>query len=224
MLLRLSGVLNPQELADLRAVLEKGELESGISTASGSAARVKKNLQLAENDESVEQARKTLVGALNRHPIFRAAAQPSRLTPPRFSRYDPGMRYGDHLDSPLMGRPGDLLRLDISVTMFLADRSEYDGGELVIDTDYGIESVKLDAGSCVLYPSDKFHRVEEVTRGSRLVAVLWVQSLVSDPARRKLLLDLAGAVEYLDRFGKPDGQLEVLRRCHANLLRMWSRP
>ena len=223
MLLKLAGVLAPDELAELRGLFAQGEVESGRSTAAGSAARVKDNLQLADGEE-LGRARRIVLGALERNPVFRAAAQPARLSPPRFARYDAGMRYGDHLDSPHMGRPGDLLRADVSVTVFVADAADYEGGELVVDTDYGLLPVKLAAGSCVLYPSDKFHRVEEVSRGTRLVAVLWVQSLVADTARRKLLFDLAGAIEYLDRFGKADGQLEVVRRCHANLLRMWSQP
>lgn len=223
MLLTLDGVLSDAELSRLRDILSGGDFESGLTTARGSAAEVKNNLQLAEENPEFEEACRLVSGALQRNVIFQAAAYPSRMTVPRFSRYETGMRYGDHLDSPLMGRESRI-RLDISVTLFLAGPDGYDGGELVIDTDYGIQTCKLSAGSCVLYPSSTFHRVEEVTRGARLVAVLWVQSLVADPARRKILFDLAGAVEYLDRFGNPGPQIEVLRRCHANLLRMWAQP
>lgn len=223
MLLKLPGVLNPEEIASLREVFEKGKLQSGRATAKGSAAEVKNNLQLSTDDPSITEARRIVTEALDRNVIFQAATQPRKITPPRFSRYDEGMGYGEHLDSPLMGRD-EPIRLDVSVTLFLTEPDDYDGGELVIDTDHGIQAVKLAAGAGVIYPSTTFHRVETVTRGSRLAAVLWVQSLVADAARRKVLFDLAGAAEYLDRFGEPGRQIEVLRRCHANLLRMWAQP
>lgn len=223
MLLTLEGIVSAAEVSRLREILATAKLESGLVTARGSAARVKNNLELVEEDPAFEEALGIVTGALDRNAVFQAATYPSRMTMPRFSRYDVGMRYGDHLDSPLMGRE-ERIRLDVSVTIFLSSPDEYEGGELVIDTGYGIQRCKRNAGACVIYPAGTLHRVEEVTRGARLVAVLWIQSLVADPERRKLLFDLAGAIEYLDRFSQPGPQIETLRRCHANLLRMWAQP
>lgn len=223
MLLTLDGILSAEELDTLRHLLSTGEFESGVRTAKGSAAKVKDNLQLTEEDPGIEEARQLIQRAMKRNAIFRALAYPSRFWPPRFSRYTAGMRYGTHIDSPFVGE-NPPVRLDVSITVFISGPDEYEGGELVIDTDYGIRQFKLSAGSCVVYPASTFHRVEEVTAGERLVSFFWVQSMVADTARRKILFDLADSIEYLDRFGEPGRHVETLRRCHANLLRMWSRP
>ena len=67
----------------------------------------------------------------------------------------------------------------------------------MIRTSFGTSKVKLAAGDAVIYPSSSLHHVAEVTAGERMVALLWVQSHVRDPARRELLFELNQAREQL---------------------------
>ncbi|MFX9722000.1 2OG-Fe(II) oxygenase, partial [Acinetobacter baumannii] len=90
----------------------------------------------------------------------------------------------------LMGSGPDTLRTDLSVTVFLSPAAGYDGGELVLDSPAGEQTIKLDAGAAVLYPSTFLHRDAPVTRGERRVAVTWVQSLVRSAEQRAILFDL----------------------------------
>jgi PKHD-type hydroxylase len=131
------------------------------------------------------------------------------------------MSYGTHVDDPVMGQ-GELYRSDLSVTVFLVNPDSYDGGELCIQTDFGEQQVKLTAGDAVLYPSSSIHRVAEVTRGERLVAVSWIQSLVRAPEQRALLHELNLAREALLQ-ERPDApETEQVNHSYINLVRMWS--
>jgi PKHD-type hydroxylase len=221
MLLKIAKVIDADMVSTLREMISGGEFVSGLKTAAGSAAQVKDNEQLDVQSDVAQQAGQLLIDKLRQNPVFKAATLPARVLPPRFSRYQPGMRYGDHLDAPLML---DLppLRTDIAVTIFLADPSSYDGGELAIDTDYGIQHFKGGAGDCIIYPADTVHRVEPVSRGERIVSFFWIQSLVRDPEKRRILFDLAGVIEFLDQTSRPGLHVETLRRCNVNLIRMWA--
>ncbi|HFD15072.1 MAG TPA: Fe2+-dependent dioxygenase, partial [Rhodospirillales bacterium] len=149
-------------------------------------------------------------------------ALPHRVAVPFYARYRPGMAYGEHVDDPVMGPPGGRYRSDVSITVFLNAPEEYDGGELVIETTYGPRAVKLPAGHAVLYPSSSRHRVAEVTRGERLVAVTWVQSLVRDPARREVLFELDRARRALIEADPAAEPARRVQAAYANLVRMWA--
>ena len=220
MLIELQNVIDKECVKQLVTLIDRGPVEPGTKTAAGPAADVKNNLQLIASSETAREARELLLSKLQSDAMFAAATFPAKFAPPRFSRYDVGMSYGEHLDSPVMGST----RVDISVTLFLNDQTEYDGGDLVIDTGYGIKTIRGNAGDCVIYPSNTHHRVAEVTRGARYAAIVWIQSMVRDPARRRILYDMGRAVRNLDLFSKPNPQIEIIRRCHANLIRMWACP
>jgi PKHD-type hydroxylase len=153
--------------------------------------------------------------------MYRSAALPLHVATPFYARYTTGMAYGAHIDDPVMGE-GDRYRSDVSITVFLNPPEAYDGGELVIATSFGEREVKLPAGHAVLYPSSSRHRVAEVTRGERLVAVTWVQSLVRDPARRELLHELNRARERLLRHSPDAPETAQVDSAYVNLVRMWS--
>jgi PKHD-type hydroxylase len=134
-----------------------------------------------------------------------------------FSAYEPGMRYGSHVDDALMQG----MRTDVSFTLFLSEPASYDGGELVIESASGEDAVKLEAGGLVAYPSTALHHVTEVTRGVRLAAVGWARSYVRDGARRELLFDLDTARRQMfARHGK-SADYDLVSKSLANLLRMW---
>ena len=151
--------------------------------------------------------------------VFAAAVLPRRFAPPLFARYTPGMEFGTHMDNAVMGP--DKMRSDVSVTLFLSEPEDYDGGELVMDTSGGEVGYKLPAGSAVVYPSTMLHRVAAVTRGTREVAVTWAQSLIRAADQREILFDLERVSRTVfDRDGKSP-EFDLLNKSTANLRRMW---
>jgi PKHD-type hydroxylase len=221
MLLTIPGLLNAAQLAQIHATLEGAEFVDGRLTAGFAAGRVKHNLELRPEPERMQRLIRILMASLGHHETFRFACLPHRVADPIFARYTPGMRYGDHVDDPIMGTQGPRFRTDVSLTCFLNAPDAYDGGELVIRTPFGDREVKLPAGDAVIYPSSSLHRVAEVTRGERLVALTWVQSYVRDPARRELLYELNLAREDLLRSAPGTATTGYVDRSYANLLRMW---
>ena len=218
---RLDGILNRDELRQLHALLATATFDDGMTTAGQAARGVKRNLQAVGLD--AEQARRLFNEALTRNDAFARAALPFRILPPIFSRYGSGMNYGDHTDNPIMG--GDVpVRTDLALTVFLTEPDDYDGGELIIDADRDAQRVKLPAGCGVLYPATSLHRVAPVTRGERIAAVTWVQSLVRDAARRDVLADLAVVLAYLRSVAPNTRETLLVAKARANLMRMWAEP
>ncbi len=222
MLLRLPGVLKPDELALARALLAAAPFADGKLSAGLAARRVKNNEELEAGAADLERLNRVVMGSLVRHPAYRAGALPLHVASPFYARYRPGMAYGDHLDDPIMGAEGVRFRSDVAITVFLNAPGEYDGGELVVRTATGEQAVKYAAGDAVLYPASSIHRVSPVTRGERLVAVTWVQSLVRDPARRELLYGLNAAREKLLQSAPEAEETAQVNAAYLNLIRMWS--
>lgn len=214
----LSGVLDAPTLQSVRGTLAQAPFGDGAATAGWHARPLKHNLQ-TRNEAAAQQVQQSLL----RHPVFRACTLPHRLSQPTFSRYLPGMSYGRHVDDALMSSQSPL-RSDLSVTLFLSDPADYDGGELVIESPSGEQACKLPAGQALVYPSTRLHRVSEVTRGERLAAILWVQSLVRDPAQREILFDLDTVRRSVwDQAGKAHStEFDLLAKTYANLLRAWA--
>lgn len=222
MLLIIHGVLKPDELALARSWLADAPFVDGKLSAGAAARRVKHNQELDRSAGDLERLDRLIMGALTRHPMYRSGALPLHAASPLYARYRPGMTYGEHLDDPIMGTGGVLYRSDVAVTVFLCAPEEYDGGELVIRTAAGEQKVKGAAGDAVLYPASTLHQVIPVTRGERLVAVTWVQSLVRDPARRELLYGLNLAREKLLAAAPEAGETAQVNAAYLNLIRMWS--
>ena len=224
MLLHIPNVLTPDELRHVRHELSRADWVDGRQTVGAQGAQVKRNLQLPETSPVREALGRLVLQALARHPLYHAAALPLRTLAPRFNRYEGGGHYGFHVDGAVMALPdGSQLRSDISCTLFLAEPDEYDGGELAVHDTYGEHEVKLPAGDLVLYPSSSLHEVRAVTRGSRLAAFLWIQSLVRDDGQRRILFDLDMAIQALTANPSTDrSALLSLTGVYHNLLRQWS--
>lgn len=222
MLLPIPGVLKADELALARAWLAGAHFVDGKLSAGAAARRVKENEELDRGEADIERLDRVVMGALSRHPAYRNGALPLHAASPLYARYRPGMTYGDHLDDPIMGTGGVMYRSDVAVTVFLNAPEEYDGGELVIRTAAGERAVKSAAGDAVLYPAGSIHHVNPVTRGERLVAVTWVQSLVRDAARRELLYGLNLAREKLLQSAPGAEETAQVNAAYLNLIRMWS--
>lgn len=223
MSLVLQEVLSAEDLARVRAELSEIAFVSGKRTAGAAARGVKENLQADGSDARVKELERFVADALYRHPLFEIAARPVRLSRLLFSRYEPGMTYGAHTDDALMGRGEDKLRTDLAFTIFLADASSYEGGELVVESALGEQGIKLEAGDAILYSAGSIHHVAPVTSGVRLAAVGWIQSFVADATQRETLFDLSVARGRLAEAGVAREELLRLDKSISNLLRMWAR-
>lgn len=212
-------VLTPAEVERAVAVMTASDFVDGKKTAGFRAKRVKKNEQLGRNTPSREEIDKLIIGSLRKNSLFQRLAMPRTINTPLFSRYREGMEYGLHVDDATMGT--NAMRTDVSVTVFLNSGHHYEGGELEIQSPFGVQHVKLPAGSAVVYPSSTLHRVLPVTKGERLAAVTWVQSKVRDPLKREMLYDLDRVRRKLSELD-PDGEeADLAFKTHANLTRIW---
>ena len=223
MLLHIPGVLTAAQVAQLRQALDAADWTDGRETVGAQGARVKRNQQLPDASLLRHELGAVVQAALARHPLFHAATLPARQLLPRFNRYQGGGEYGFHVDGAVMALPdGNQLRSDISCTLFLNEPDDYDGGELVVSDTYGEHAVKLPAGDAIIYPSSSLHRVTPVTRGARLAAFFWVQSLVRDVAHRRTLFELDQAISRLRTADADEVAQLQLTGVYHNLLREWS--
>ena len=222
MLTHIKGILDQDQLTVAHRLIAAGQYADGSTSAGLAARRVKQNEELALNTAQQSDLNNLVMGSLVKNPVYRSAAIPLKVAAPYYARYTQGMSYGEHVDDPIMGQGGELYRSDVSVTIFLNNPDDYDGGELVIQTPFGEQQVKLPAGDAVIYPSSSVHRVAEVSRGERLVAVSWIQSVVREAEKRALLHDLNLARETLLR-EQPDAEVtSQVNHSYINLVRMWS--
>ena len=221
MIFTLDDLLTKANLEQIRYALSQASFVDGKLTAGWHAKLVKHNSQLQRDSSLAESISKQVQAALDKNPLFQAAVYPQIIHTVLISRYDIGMAYGSHVDNALMGGTNKR-RSDMSFTLFLNEPDTYEGGELCIELSDGDRHYKLPAGSAVLYPSSTLHQVKEVTAGTRLVVVGWIQSLIRDPARRELLFDLDTVKRSLFQQSGKTIEFDLISKSHSNLLRQWS--
>ena len=224
MLLRIPHLLTAEQLARCQELTSTDAWLDGRVTAGTQSAQAKRNQQLPENSPMAIEGQRILLLALSDNGLFLSAALPKRIFPPLFNRYVVGMDFGNHVDNAIRthAKSGQHIRTDISMTVFLTEPDEYDGGELVIEDTFGSQSVKFAAGDAVLYPSSSVHRVTPVVSGARVASFLWIESRVREPQCRRLLFDMdQSIVELRTKEGESDAVLR-LTGCYHNLLRMWA--
>src|SRR5262249_38764979 len=136
-----------------------------------------------------------------------------------------GQHFGVHVDNAVRGDvlTGLRIRTDLSVTLFLSEPDEYDGGELVIEDYYGAQQIKLPAGHLVLYPGTSLHTVTPITRGTRVASFFWLQSMIRADHARSMIYDLDNTIQGLvERLGRNDPQIVRLTGLYHNLIRYWA--
>lgn len=220
MLLAIKNVLNENQLKVVRKLLESADFVDGKLSAGKEAEKVKNNQELSQQSPLHDQLNQMVMPSLLRNSEYQAFAFPLKVATPFYARYTKGMTYGFHVDDPIMGPMNARYRSDISTTIFLND--EYEGGELAIKTSYGEQRIKLKAGDAVVYPSTSWHQVDEVTKGERLVAVIWAQSMIKDPQKRELVYELGQAREILLDERSNAEETAHVSNVYANLVRRWS--
>lgn len=226
MLVEIPDALTPEEVARCREILAGSQWADGRLTAGDMAARAKANLQIPAESPEARALGEIVLRALGRNPTYNSAALPLRVLPPMFNRYDIGMTFGAHVDNAVRAIPGTggmRMRADVSTTIFLTDPEDYDGGELVVEDTFGTHSVKLAAGSMVVYPASSLHRVVPVTRGSRWASFFWAQSMIRDDGRRAMLYDLDVAIiDARRQLGDDNPAVLGLVNHYHNLMRHWA--
>jgi PKHD-type hydroxylase len=227
MLTIIPQVLPRDEALALGRAIAAADWVDGSVTSGPAAARVKRNRQLPEDGEAARTARQRVQQALSASAVpvggaaqgdLPAAVQP--LWPRRAVWRSRRQRAADR------SRHWRAAAHRPSATLFLSE--DYDGGELAIAGDFGRMAYKLAAGDMVLYPATSLHRVNEVTRGERLCAFFWVESLVRDGAAREVLFDLDQTIQALNARqsarGRGGGDPQALRltKVYHNLVRRWA--
>jgi PKHD-type hydroxylase len=227
MLTCVPNVLSKDEVADFRRIMHDCRWEDGRSTAGAQSALVKSNEQLPPDSDIARKLGNRIVSLLTSNPRFISAAIPLHIFPPLFNRYAAadGHHFGIHVDNAVRGDrlTGLRIRTDLSVTLFLSEPDEYDGGELVVEDLYGSHEVKLPAGDLVVYPASSLHMVTPVTRGVRVASFFWLQSMIRDTHARSLIFDLDVSIQALvERLGRDDPETVRLTGVYHNLIRVWA--
>ena len=224
MLIHIPKVLSAAQLAECESALSGADWSDGRATAGHLSRQVKDNAQLPEAHPLARKLGAMILDALDSNQLFISAALPLKVVPPLFNRYAAGQSYGGHIDGAvrLVAGTPHRVRTDLSATLFLSAPETYDGGELCIEAGFGLQRVKFPAGDMVLYPGTSVHRVEPITRGVRLAAFFWIQSMVREEAKRDVLFDLDTGVQQLGgEMGKHPALVKIAGAYH-NLLRLWS--
>ena len=225
MLTIISDLLDGRQLGDIRALIDAAQWVDGNVTSGHQSALAKNNLQLPEDAPEARQAGQMILEALGRNPLFIAAALPLKIFPPLFNSYAGGQGFGVHVDSAVRIQAGSGFRVrsDLSMTVFLEDPDGYVGGEIIVETQFGAQQVKLPAGHAVLYPSSSLHRVNPVTSGRRVASFFWLQSMVRDDSARQTLFDLDSSIQSLATIvGQDNAEIIRLTGVYHNLLRRWA--
>lgn len=224
MILHLPQVLSKSQVATTHLHLQdENAWISGGKSAGQQAQKIKHNLQIDPQHACYQQLNQLIQPALKQHPLYQAFCLPKYLLPLMFNCYQDGGHYGQHVDSAIHYLPhtGQAIRTDLSLTLFLSECDDYEGGELIIDDTYGSHEVKLDAGDAIIYPATSLHCVQPVTKGKRLAAFSWVQSMVRDDWQRSMLFNLDMSILRLRKELGDHPEVVHLTQHYHNLLRQW---
>jgi PKHD-type hydroxylase len=222
MFLIIKSMLTPEEVARLRAIA--GDMKFVDGKLTNSIHPDKQNLQAPRDpgDALYAESVKIVSTAYMRNKQFREFAYPKQMAHPLMSRYDVGMKYGQHCDAAYLAIPPNVvLRTDLSSTVFLSDPASYEGGELVIHLGSQPVPIKLDAGDAVVYPSTTIHEVAPVTAGTRLVSITFIESMLRDVQQRTQLYELNMVAENEKERMTWAGRVR-LEAAIQNIMRMWA--
>ena len=190
--------------------------EEGKKTAGNYASLVKDNLQLDRKSETSKNLSKLITNKIISNPLIKSFALPKIVHGIIFTKSLKKMYYGRHIDNPFMSTG----RSDLSFTISLTEKSNYEGGELIVEEINEDKEFKLDLGEIIIYPSTHLHSVREIKSGERLVCVGWIESYVKSIEEREYLFELdAGAKGLLSKYGRSD-ELDLIYKSYSNLLRL----
>ena len=228
-IITIENFLGKDDLETIQESIDAAAFIDGGVSAGGGNLEVKNNREMAADQPYVEIV-KLVERAIRTNPILNYTVFPRAITRAIINRYDEGMSYGLHIDSPVIGFMAqeqafgpygqNYLRSDFSMTVFLTDPGSYDGGELTFASPWGSQVYKLPVGAAVVYPTGLPHEVTTVTRGSRLAAILWLQSMIRDHEQRKLVSELNQLAQSLIEQDSTSPLARQARDLAANALRL----
>ncbi|MEP2652500.1 MAG: Fe2+-dependent dioxygenase [Paraglaciecola sp.] len=224
MLIKVANVLSQEQVRQAKKIMLDADWTDGNVTTGYQSSQAKNNLQLPEDSEAARQLGDMILLALSKSNVFMSAALPNKIFPPLFNCYQGGQSFGTHVDNAIRQVPGTpvKVRTDLSMTLFISEPDEYEGGELVIEDTYGSQSVKFAAGDMVLYPSTSLHHVTPVTKGRRLASFFWLQSMIASDEKRRILFDMDTAIQGLRQSIHDSPEIVQLTGVYHNLLRQWA--
>ena len=211
-------LLNNEEIEKLKTNLDSNNnsWEDGKKTAGSFASKVKNNLQLDRNSSISKKNTEFVVKKILKNALIKSFALPKIIHGVMFTKSLKGMKYGRHIDNAFMSSG----RADLSFTIFLSNKKDYEGGDLIVENINTENKFKLDQGEVIIYPSTYLHSVEEITVGERLVCVGWIESYIKSIEEREYLFDIdAGARGMLSKYGRSN-ELDLIFKSYANLLRV----
>tara|TARA_Y100001968_G_scaffold328608_1_gene376130 strand:- start:20 stop:685 length:666 start_codon:yes stop_codon:yes gene_type:complete len=198
-----------------KVLSDKQSWEDGKKTAGSHASKVKSNSQLNRDSTASIDATNVIINVLESDPLIKSFCLPKIIHGLMFSRSNPGDGYGTHVDNPYMSSG----RSDLSFTLFLNSKEDYEGGELSIQSLQENKRFKLEAGQIIIYPSTKLHSVQTISKGERLVCVGWIESYIPSNEDRHFLFELdAGAKGLLAKHGQ-SSELDLVFQSYSNLVR-----
>ena len=225
MMLHIPEVLSKVQVQRIRAELDTASAwQNGQLSAGAQAQKIKQNLQFDLQHPSYATLSQDILSALKQQTLLQSFALPLHILQPMFNCYQNTAAYGNHVDNAVqycaqVQRP---IRTDVSMTLFLSEPEEYQGGELIIEDSYGSHAVKLNAGDAIVYPATSLHRVEPVTAGQRISAFTWCQSMVKDDWQRSMLFNLDMTILQLRQQLGDTAEVLALTAHYHNLIRQWS--
>ena len=211
-------LLNAKEINLIKKELEEAnqDWEDGKNTAGSHASKVKNNLQLKRQSDISKKLSLLIKKKLLSNDLIKSFTLPKHFHGIMFTKSLKGMSYGRHIDNAFMSSG----RADLSFTIFLSEKNQYEGGELLIENLNAEKEFKLNLGEILIYPSTYLHSVQEVKKGERMVCVGWIESYVRSIEEREYLFDLdAGAKSLLAKHGRSD-ELDLIFKSYSNLLRV----
>lgn len=221
-IIEIRQLLTVPELQQVDLLLKHIAFEDGKNTATGAAKELKNNMQAARDENPYKrQLQQIVFTAIATNQLIQSGVMPKNILPPIISKYNNGMEYGWHTDSPVM-TIDYTIRVDLSITVFLSEPDTYKGGELVVHTPSGFVNYKLNKGDAVVYPATKLHCVNPVTEGERVACVTWMQSLVKETEKRELLYQLKTIQESVASKDLTSNDNLMLLQVYSNLMRMWT--
>lgn len=161
------------DISQWRDSLSKENLTDGVVGESVKDETIRKSLTFFLDQSSyptVYEQIHNMVGTANQSCFkFKLSAMSERIQYSEYRSEDSGF-YNWHMDvSPSKSRR------KLSLVVQLSDESEYDGGELQIQTSQTVPVIMSKTqGSVIVFPSYLLHRVTPVTRGIRRSLVVWI--------------------------------------------------
>ena len=214
MVFQLPRVLPAGSVAAVRSTVQ-----TAIGAALAPAAQAP--CVLAAEHPAARQLAPALLSALRAHPDLERALYPAAFSCPCFYRYGGATSSALQVARPLVGAD-PTLRVDLSILLWLSEKSAYGGGDVLIDEGGALTRWAGEPGDALAYPAGARWGIEPIRQGELLFCVVEVQSRVAGEIERRILLDFERALAELERRPPSARHAQAMRRVCNELLRLWA--